>query len=244
MSVVHEHIADIPAYIFGAGSSLCPPLAGVTITSGATPIWIMALSLITAAIYLAWLNYWSGQSGNHIALYKYLGFHRGEYTSKIESLTPSFTSYIISGAGVATLTVWIALITLLSEWTTNLQLCAALLVGIIAITLYQWIVIKLIGAVADAKALSKIVLSIKGICYSITAMWVTPTILCCLLTSGEQKQVFIYIVAAELFAILAIFLYETFLLFLSKKVSLLHTILYLCAVEIFPVTLIWGFFCR
>ncbi len=38
--------------------------------------------------------------------------------------------------------------------------------------------------------------------------------------------------------------YRTFSLFVTKKISLLLWILYLCTIEVFPLTLIWGIFTR
>ena len=40
-------------------------------------------------------------------------------------------------------------------------------------------------------------------------------------------------------ALLLLYLKESLMLFLSKKISILHWFLYLCAVEIFPVSFVW-----
>ena len=37
----------------------------------------------------------------------------------------------------------------------------------------------------------------------------------------------------------SVYLKESLMLFLSKKISILHWFLYLCAVEIFPVSFVW-----
>ena len=47
------------------------------------------------------------------------------------------------------------------------------------------------------------------------------------------------IIAVELAAAAVLYLKETLNLFLSKKVSILHWFLYLCTVEVFPVSLLW-----
>jgi len=62
-----------------------------------------------------------------------------------------------------------------------------------------------------------------------------------LLPDGEQGTggVWFCIIAVELAAAAALYLKETLNLFLSKKVSILHWFLYLCTVEVFPVSLLW-----
>ena len=51
-------------------------------------------------------------------------------------------------------------------------------------------------------------------------------------------DVWFCIIVIELLATVFLYLRETLNLFLSKKISILHWILYLCTVEIFPISLI------
>ena len=68
---------------------------------------------------------------------------------------------------------------------------------------------------------------------------VTPV--CCSSHSVPQGTggVWFCIIAVELAAAAVLYLKETLNLFLSKKVSILHWFLYLCTVEVFPVSLLW-----
>ncbi len=53
-----------------------------------------------------------------------------------------------------------------------------------------------------------------------------------------------YLAVFSILTMLWVYLFRSFLLFTSQKISILQWILYLCTVEIFPITLIWAFFTR
>lgn len=65
-----------------------------------------------------------------------------------------------------------------------------------------------------------------------------PPLLFWLLAPQEGGGGWFVVIIIELLAVLALYLRETLLLFLSKKISILHWFLYLCVVEIFPLSLL------
>lgn len=65
-----------------------------------------------------------------------------------------------------------------------------------------------------------------------------PPLLLWLLAPQGSGRGWLAVIIIELLAVAALYLRETLLLFLSKKVSILHWFLYLCVVEIFPLSLL------
>ncbi|MFI3286685.1 MAG: DUF4271 domain-containing protein [Rikenellaceae bacterium] len=247
-----EPIADIPQYLFGTGSYRVVTdqiAAAATLSGNNIRLWIALFALFLAAIYLSWVNHWSAHGISHIKLFRFLGPHRGNYDAKLELVTPSFINYLRTGSTIGFMTFLICAITslgyfgsgeLLTEWQTYLALMAC----VVAIYLYQTVVVRVIGVVINSKQFAQTIIYIKAISLNIFTLAITPAVLCYTLSRAVMQDIMFYLVLTLVIASLITLIYESFLLFLEKKVSLLHTILYLCAVEIFPVTLIWGIFCR
>ncbi len=247
------HIADIPAHIFGSESTLAQSAPEALLHPEAVllpedhptiGLWFMISVVALGALYMLWLNYWSSRSDNHRALFRFLGFHRGDLADKCSEFGRSFSLYLWSGAGLGLTSIWMAITVICGFSTGDYRRSVLTAASLLAVYLYQIIVILTMRLLLSNSSFTKLLLHLKGISFSITALVLIPTILCYSLSQGVVQSVFSYIVIIQFIMAMLLFLFETFILFLSKKVSLLHTILYLCAVEIFPVTLIWGFFCR
>lgn len=246
-TLVSEHIADIPSYIFGPYSTLVatPSPQEALVAGQGLALWFVAALLVTAISYLLWLSYWGARSSNHKLLFRFLGSHRGGYGVKLEMLGPSFRGYTNYGSTISFLSIWVALIVYFDVYSILFyKLAAVVLIGVIAIYLYQFLLVKLLGIVVNCRDFTKAILNLRGVLYTIVAIVTTPMVLCYALTDNNQQEVFKYILIFQVISVLLLFIYESFLLFMAKKVSVLHTILYLCTVEIFPITLIWGFFNR
>ena len=86
-------------------------------------------------------------------------------------------------------------------------------------------------------------MGIVGIAYaSVIAQWTGVALSALLLFALCPRgtgDVWFCIIVIELLATVFLYLRETLNLFLSKKISILHWILYLCIVEVFPVSLLW-----
>ncbi len=84
--------------------------------------------------------------------------------------------------------------------------------------------------------------TLKSRMLKMTVVWLLPVVL---LSSLEQKNLFMsYLAIIVALIFILIYLFRSYLLFASQKISILHWILYLCTVEIFPLTLLWAFFVR
>ena len=79
---------------------------------------------------------------------------------------------------------------------------------------------------------------IKLLYFSTTIILLTPLLILALLTEGLIAQIALYGSVAVCSISLILFIKETFLLFRAQRFSIFHWILYLCALEIFPVSLL------
>ncbi len=102
--------------------------------------------------------------------------------------------------------------------------------------------VNFMGQLLGRKELSRDIITIKSRLLMIAVVWLLPVILLCSFENGGMVMTFIATVGAVLF--ISIYIFRTFSLFAAQKISNLHWILYLCAVEIFPISFIWALFAR
>ena len=123
------------------------------------------------------------------------------------------------------------------SWIYTIAVPAVLIVTMVVLAV-QIALLWVIGGVAMCSDVTSMLLRLRKISFSIFAILCAPSVLLYALSEIGQSKVFLYLIVAEVITFLVIFLYETFVLFVSKKISVLHWILYLCTVELFPVSLI------
>ncbi|MBR5135830.1 MAG: DUF4271 domain-containing protein [Rikenellaceae bacterium] len=123
------------------------------------------------------------------------------------------------------------------QWIYALAVPSVLLAAL-AVTAIQSAMLWLIGRVAMCEDVTSTLLRLRKISFSILTICCTPAILLYALSEIYRAKVFLYLIGIEAIICFLVFLYETFDLFISKKISVLHWILYLCTVELFPVSLI------
>ncbi|MFI3264622.1 MAG: DUF4271 domain-containing protein [Rikenellaceae bacterium] len=240
-----KNITDIPAYIFGSESTI-----GNTIQLGEASLWHLGIWSVAGiflfiALYLMWLNHWSSKGHNHSRLFGLQLYFRKDLGEKLSELSPSFSRYTLSGTLFYFAVFWVAIVTFFALMPTlRVEIAAIILAAIALIYIYQILLVNLIGKIINHRDFAKLMLHIKGMANTMIGIMVVPTILCYALTNGKAHDIFMYIVAVQFFTITMLYTLNTFIFFISKKFSVLHTILYLCAVEIFPITLFWGFFNR
>ncbi|MCH5330486.1 MAG: DUF4271 domain-containing protein [Alistipes sp.] len=114
---------------------------------------------------------------------------------------------------------------------------AAVLAAVSAVTLYEWTVIKAAGFIGGSRDFADTLLYVKRACFSLAALMLSPVILLSAPAAGHSRM-WLYTIATECIILLLIFLKETLLLFVRKKIPIFQWFLYLCAVEAFPLTLI------
>lgn len=115
-------------------------------------------------------------------------------------------------------------------------LLGAAIAGTGAILLFQWLVLHLCGAVTLSQPFVNKLLLLKRLYFSLATLTATPALLLFALCAHGSGRLWLAVAAAACCVALLLYLKETLRLFLAEKVSLLHWILYLCSVEIFPVS--------
>jgi hypothetical protein len=110
-------------------------------------------------------------------------------------------------------------------------------IAALCIVLLQIGVLKGAGKLVFAEEVTDNLIRTKKTYLAAAAVLVVPPIL--MLSGGNpiRDQILIYIIGTEVIATMLMFAGNTFLLFVKQKCSLLVWFLYLCAVEIFPVSL-------
>ena len=103
---------------------------------------------------------------------------------------------------------------------------------------FQSSLLALSGTVTVSRPLTSALARIRNIYFRLATVVLTPVLLLWALSPAGRGQTFAIIIAVELLLIVLAFLRETFLLFISKKLSIYHWFLYLCTVEAFPLSLI------
>lgn len=115
----------------------------------------------------------------------------------------------------------------------------ALIAALAVAILYRVLVATAVGVLTFTRPLFERLYLIKRMMLALFTVMATPVTALWLLARDRLAVVWLVVIFIELIVALVLYLYETRQLFLSKKISILHWILYLCGVEIFPLSLLW-----
>lgn len=126
---------------------------------------------------------------------------------------------------------------LLPKWFLPFA-CLAVSGVIIMVILYQRAVLYAAGSITLSGRFVHMLLHLKKIHFALLAIVVSPTLLLYSSMHGISDTVFLYISGIEAVLIMCLFLYKSYILFVGQKISILYWFLYLCIVELFPISLI------
>lgn len=104
--------------------------------------------------------------------------------------------------------------------------------------LYKYILIRAIGIVAQERELMDAMLFCTNKYVCLGAMCVVPILILSLLATPSVTRILLVVVVAECVVAILLFLKDIIMLFLTQKVSILHSFLYLCTVEVLPLSLL------
>ena len=107
------------------------------------------------------------------------------------------------------------------------------------IMLYQAATLGIAGSVTLSQPFTGQLLLLKRTYFALVVLTLSPPLLFYALCPPGTGSVWFYVIAIELLLTVLLYLRETLHLFISKKISILHWFLYLCIVEIFPLSLLW-----
>ena len=118
-----------------------------------------------------------------------------------------------------------------------LSLATTLAAG--AVVLYQHLVLGAAGAITVSRPFVAQIILLKRTYFSMAVVIIATVLLLHVLCDEDSGRIWLLIGLAEAAVTAILYLKETLSLFLSKNFSILHWFLYLCTVELFPVSLLW-----
>ncbi len=124
----------------------------------------------------------------------------------------------------------------LSVW----QLGGLVFGAIFALVVAERAMLYIVGVVSENKKLCEAIGQIKLLYFSITIILLAPMLILALLTDESTAQIALFVSVAICLISLILFIKDTFLLFQTQRFSIFHWILYLCALEIFPLSLLFA----
>ncbi|MDE6711665.1 MAG: DUF4271 domain-containing protein [Alistipes sp.] len=121
------------------------------------------------------------------------------------------------------------------------EMAAALLFAAIwmTIALYQTVVLKTVTTVTLTRPFMTQLRLLKRTYFALAVVAATPPLLLLALCPPRTGMLWLGIVLLESAVTAVLYIRETLHLFIAKKIPILHWFLYLCAVEIFPFSLLW-----
>lgn len=122
----------------------------------------------------------------------------------------------------------------LSAW----KLGGITLLGIVLMMGGERIALYACGIASERNDLCDQIWQTKMLHFSTSIILLSPTVILTLLTDGVVAKIALYCSVTICLISLILFIKETFLLFRAQRFSIFHWILYLCALEIFPMSLL------
>lgn len=103
----------------------------------------------------------------------------------------------------------------------------------------QWALLRIVGFLTLTQPLLAQLRQLRMRYFAASVMLVTPALLLFALCPPHTGRLWFGLMIIGLAVTFFLYLRETSTLFLAKKVSFVHWFLYLCGVELFPVSLLW-----
>jgi hypothetical protein len=248
LSVATTPVWDAAA-VYG---TLSEPVAGRLIGGAAEQsplvgnVWFQIITLVAVGLYCLMIYYYREQA--RLCL-------KGIFTFKTEDRFMGehghlYNNFIALAVMLCTLSVAIALTKELAVWIDPpvvasapkwaVPLVSGVLWAVVAVVLLvQWAFLKAAGGFTFSGKFAGAVTEIKNTHLAVTTLFLTPAILLWTGVNPVWDTIMFWAIVMEGTLLLVSFVFRTFLLFVGQKVSLLVWILYLCAVEIFPIALVW-----
>ncbi len=134
----------------------------------------------------------------------------------------------------------------LVQLSSEVVLGLGLLLPLVFLILFlvQWGMLSGIGALTLSRPFIAQLQQLRRTYFALAVVVVAPVLLLFALCPRGTGGLWFLLIVIELAVTSFLYFKETLNLFLSKKISILHWFLYLCGVEIFPISLAWLAFAR
>lgn len=118
-------------------------------------------------------------------------------------------------------------------------MCCATALACMAVAAIQRTILRIVGAITVARPFVDQLILLRQTYFALAVVIAAPAIILLALIPRGNGFVWLAVIATELAVTAILYLKKSANLFLAKKISILHWILYLCGVEIFPISLLW-----
>ena len=115
----------------------------------------------------------------------------------------------------------------------------AAMAAFVAVVVVQYAMLAVAGGITRSWPTMAILLRIRLIYFVLATVIVLPPVLVWQMNGGTGGGVWFCVACLTAAVAVVMYVRESVTLFISKKISILHWILYLCIVEIMPFTLLW-----
>ncbi len=248
--------------IFGAGSRLVESHGvreDVTMTLVDLPLYETAV-VVCLLLYIVWIiRHTSYGVGNMLRSSVILGGKLGRsseagYKRRVRDLILSWCLIV----GLA-----IILSTRVLDWVSRSEMshyispfniteyiisigfeywCAGMVAAFLGSLIWGSMITYMSRLIFRNKAFFREIMQLKGSMMLMSVLWMLPVVL---ISSFEDDNSFlVYLTLFEVVILCGVYLFRSFSLFTAQKISILQWFLYLCTVEIMPITLAWAFFTR
>lgn len=109
----------------------------------------------------------------------------------------------------------------------------------LGVIVYQRAAVGIAGAVTLAQPFVGQLQLLRRTYFALAVVVISPALLLFALCPRGTGEVWFLTIVVELTVTVILYLREALNLFLSKKISILHWFLYLCTVEVFPISFLW-----
>ena len=115
----------------------------------------------------------------------------------------------------------------------------AAMAAFVAVVAVQYVMLAVAGGITRSWSMMAVLLRIRLIYFVLATVIVLPPVLMWQMNGGAGGEVWLRVACLAAAVAVVMYVRESVTLFNSKKISILHWILYLCIVEIMPFTLLW-----
>lgn len=115
----------------------------------------------------------------------------------------------------------------------------AAMAAFVAVVAVQYAMLAVAGGITRSWSMMAVLLRIRLIYFVLATVIVLPPVLMWQMNGGTGGEVWLRVACLAAAVAVVMYVRESVTLFNSKKNSILHWILYLCIVEVFPVSLLW-----
>lgn len=115
----------------------------------------------------------------------------------------------------------------------------AAMAAFVAVVAVQYAMLAVAGGITRSWPTMAVLLRIRLIYFVLATVIVLPSVLMWQMNGGAGGEVWLRMACLAAAVAVVMYVRESVTLFNSKKISILHWILYLCIVEIMPFTLLW-----